>query len=213
MFWQRNDVKPFLFRYFGVSFSRIGIDFRAQLAPIFLKTTTKYLSTYILKATKQFEIEMEQFTLINKDMMTTKPTYKGDSLNKQPVTPVDCLLDFQPFAVYYNSLINLFNELRVCTPLAVLSNFTVMLEASLISLSKSILSFYRNEQFAFNTKEKEGFLKMCLCFSEMVLHLKKCVDILLPQKMYLKDSFSLRTEHIFEPIQHLRPENFETSKI
>lgn len=155
---------------------------------------------------------MEQFTLINKDM-TTKRAYKGENSEKQPVTPVDCLLDFQPLAVYYNALINLFNELRVCTPIAVLNNFTGMLEGSLISVAKSILSFYRNEQFAFNTKEKEEFLRMCSCFSEMVLHLTKCVQCLMPPKLNFKESASLRKEQIFEPIQHLLPENFKTSKI
>lgn len=156
-------------------------------------------------------MDMEQFTLINKDI-ALKPAYKGESSEKPPVTPVDCLLDFQPLAIYYNAIINLFNELRVSTPLTVLDKFTMILESSLVNVAKTILNFYRTEQFAFNNNEKESFLRLCTSFSEMVQHLTKCLTCLLPPKLSSSESL-LRTEQIFEPIQHLLPENFKTSKI
>lgn len=41
--------------YFGSSFSRIGHDFRAQIAPIFIRTISKSLKSILLDITNQFE--------------------------------------------------------------------------------------------------------------------------------------------------------------
>lgn len=205
--------------YFGVSFSRIGVDFRAQLVPIFLKTITKYLNVCVVRATKQFEIDMEHFTLINRDIVALKRN-KNEGLDsvKPTAASLESLLDFPPLAVYCNALTNIFNELRVCAPLAVAQPFVVMLENSLENVSKSILNFYRNEQQAFGPKEKESFLRMCSCFSfDLLTCLQEYINLIFPLKTkHIRQSESqmnLRNEKILEHIEHLLPEHYETSKI
>ena len=113
--------------YFGVSFSRIGIDFRAQLGPIFLKSILKQLNLNVMKATKQFELDMEHFTLINRDVMS-RLRNKTETQDSKLSRAIEVLLDFEPLAIYYNALMNVFNELRICSPAGIAHSFTVMVE-------------------------------------------------------------------------------------
>ena len=208
--------------YFGVSFSRIGVDFRAQVAPIFLRAISKYLNMSIIKASKQFEIDMERFTLINKDLTSYKRNIKIEASDDLPVentnSPPESLLDFRPLAIYCNALLNIFNELRICSPIAIIQPFISALEVSLESVAKCILSFYRGEQQAFGMKEKENFSKMCGCFSfELIPYIQNCVNLIFPPNMKFAHNMErltkLRNEKILEPIEHLLPDQFATTKI
>lgn len=49
--------------YFGLSFSRVGADFRGLLAPIFIRTISQNFEHAVRKASKKFEQDMENFTL------------------------------------------------------------------------------------------------------------------------------------------------------
>lgn len=49
--------------YFGLSFSRVGADFRGLLAPIFIGTISQNFEHAVRKASKKFEQDMENFTL------------------------------------------------------------------------------------------------------------------------------------------------------
>lgn len=209
--------------YFGVSFSRIGVDFRAQCAPIFVKTISRYLNTSVIKATKQFENDMETFTLINKDIVPFKRHLKSSEETTIPqdekdYAPPESLLDFEPLALYCNALINIFNELRSCAPIAVLQSFVQSLENSLESISKAILSFYRSEQQAFGMKEKENFLKMCTCFSfELIPYIQSCLHLVFPPKNHIAGSLesisTLKAEKVLETIDHLLPDKISSTKI
>lgn len=208
--------------YFGVSFSRIGVDFRAQLAPIFLKAISKYLSLSVIKATKQFEMDMERFTLINKDLASFKRNTKIDDSDDSKVdnrnSPPESLLDFRPLAVYCNALLNIFNELRICSPVAIIHPFISALEVSLENVAKCILSFYRGEQQAFGMKEKENFSKMCGCFSfELIPYIQNCVNLIFPPNNKLAHNMerltTLKSEKILLSIEHLVPDQFATTKI
>jgi hypothetical protein len=212
--------------YFGVSFSRIGLDFRAELTPIFIKCINKYLSVSVKKATKQFESDMESFTLINKEIASFKRHLKAPDIDDdvennnddKPVAPPESLLDFQPLAIYCNALINIFNELRTCAPLAILHPFVIALENSLECVSKAILNFYRSEQQAFGLKEKENFLKMCSSFAfEFIPYIQLCINVIFPpptnNKLIpsLQDLATIRTDKVLDAIEHLLPDH--TSKI
>lgn len=200
--------------YFGLSFSRIGVDFRALVAPIFLKAITKNLNTSVIKTTKQFESDMENFTLINKDVSSFRRHLRTSNVQEEVEesnAPPDSLLDFQPLAVYCNGLLNIFNEFRLCAPVAIVHPFILSLEVSLENVGKSILAFYRSEQQAFGTKEKENFLKMCSCFAfELLPYLQLCMSIMFVNTNKLANNLeqltTLRTAKILEPIQHILPQ-------
>lgn len=186
------------------------MDFRAQIAPIFLKAIGKYLNVSIIKASKQFEMDMEQFTLINRDVITLK---RHDSNTETEVianSPPESLLDFRPLAIYCNALLNLFNELRVCSPIAIAQPFIIALEVSLENVAKSILNFYRSEQQAFGTKEKENFIRMCSVFSfDLLPFLQNCINTIFVPNNKLISNFdgliTLRKSKVLEPIDHLLP--------
>lgn len=62
--------------YFGLSFSRIGADFRALVAPVFVKTIGNNFETSVRKASKKFDADMEKFTLpksANNPIIQLKP--------------------------------------------------------------------------------------------------------------------------------------------
>lgn len=216
--------------YFGLSFSRIGVDFRAMIAPIFLRVINKNLISGILKVTKQFELDMDNYTLINKDVTSFKRNVERehkeeDDENSENIeenktnSPPESLLDFQPLAIYCNGLLNIFNELRVCSPIAIVNTFVLALETSLENVGKTILSFYRSEQQAFGMKEKENFLKMCSCFAfELMPYIQHCINLIFPPSNKLpvhniEILTGMRSEKILEPIEHLLPDHFKTTKI
>lgn len=172
--------------YFGMSFSRIGADFRGQMAPIFLKVIAKQVEDGIRAASKQFQLEMENYTLINKISSRQGAAAPGPAVgdNREDgdnVSPPESLLDFRPLANYCNSILNLLNELRLCAPLAVATHLTRGLEVSLQAMAGIICSFYKKEQQAFTANEKENFLRFCCCFVyDLIPYLQKCIHVLFP---------------------------------
>ncbi|XP_041449770.1 conserved oligomeric Golgi complex subunit 8-like [Drosophila obscura] len=80
--------------YFGLSFSRVGADFRALMAPIFMGVVQRKFEASI-------EQELERFTLINKVTLHSRKQVDP------AFAPPETLLDFYPLAA-------LCNELRLC---------------------------------------------------------------------------------------------------
>ena len=209
--------------YFGLSFSRIGFDFRGLIAPIFLKVIQRNLANSLLKVTKQFEIDIENYTLINKDTpLLKRNTPKFNEEDEENNHPPETLMDFQPLAIYCNGLLGIFNELRICSPIAIVHSFVISLEASLAAVAKNILVFYRGEQQAFGVKEKENFLKFCSCFAyDLIPFLQNCINLIFPAvkvAAYLginlptlqKEALTvLRSQKILELIDHLLPDRIE----
>lgn len=209
--------------YFGLSFSRIGFDFRGLIAPIFLKVIQKNLTSSMVKVTQQFELDIENFTLINKEAPLLKRTAtKFNDGEEENNHPPETLMDFQPLAIYCNGLLGVFNELRICSPIAIVHSFVVSLEASLTTVAKNILGFYRGEQQAFGSKEKENFSKLCSCFAyDLIPFLQNCINLIFPSSKvaaYLginlptlqKEALTvLRNQKILEVIEHLLPDRVD----
>jgi hypothetical protein len=209
--------------YFGLSFSRIGFDFRGLIAPIFLKIIVKNVNSSLLKVTRQFEYDMENYTLINKETPFLKrgqSKYEEESdVAEKSNNPPETLLDYQPLAIYCNGILGIFNDLRICSPIAIVNSFVMALEASLETVCKCILAFYRSEQQAFGLKEKENFMKLVSCFAyELIPYIQHCINLIFPSDKvagYLginlltlqKEGLtSLRPAKILDPIQHLLPD-------
>ncbi|XP_053684204.1 conserved oligomeric Golgi complex subunit 8 [Sabethes cyaneus] len=207
--------------YFGLSFSRVGVDFRSLIAPVFVKVISSNFQATIIKITLQFEQDMERYTLINKvptGIKRTKVNDKGGS-NTQPP---ESLLDFTPLAVYCNGILTVFNELRLCAPIALAPVVTESLEGSLESVCRHILSFYRQEQQAFTTSERECFTRFCTCFAyDLVPYLQRCMHFIFPPPTIAnhlginvltlqKHGITyLKQKKILEPINYLLPDKIE----
>ncbi|XP_058463297.1 conserved oligomeric Golgi complex subunit 8 [Malaya genurostris] len=166
--------------YFGLSFSRVGIDFRSLIAPVFVKVIGLNFQTSIVKITHQFEQDLERYTLINKVPSSIKRTKALDNVENSNHPP-ESLLDFTPLATYCNAVLMVFNELRLCAPIALASTVSEVLESSLKKLCKNILSFYRQEQQAFTALERECFIRFCSCFAyDLLPYLQRCIHLIFP---------------------------------
>lgn len=118
--------------YFGLSFSRVGADFRGQLAPLFQRVAAAAFGKAVEEAVEKFQEEMNSYTLIS------APAALGGSAGvpvpaAQPGTlqPPMVLLDFPPLACFLNGLLVAFNDLRLCCPVALAQDVTTCLEDAL----------------------------------------------------------------------------------
>lgn len=203
--------------YFGLSFSRVGADFRGLMAKI-----SQNFSNSILKVTRQFEGNIENYTLINKFSSGLNRSKSG-LLQSDGLSPPESLLDFQPLAIYCNGILTFFNEVRLCAPVAIADTATICIQTSLETVSRSILSFYRQEQQAFTGSERDNFIKLCTCFAyDLIPYIQKCIHVIFPTNVLAthlgisaltlqKEGLTfLKQKQILEPIQHLLPDRVET---
>ncbi|EDW63400.1 conserved oligomeric Golgi complex subunit 8 [Drosophila virilis] len=209
--------------YFGLSFSRIGADFRALIAPIFVRVVRNKFESSIIKVNENFDRELEKFTLINKVSLHTRKqldtaALSGSEPDMESYAPPETLLDFYPLAVLCNGYLNALNELRLCAPFAVATDVTSCLQRSLELVAKQVLAFYRQEQQAFTRNERETFVKLCSCFAyDLVPYVQRCIHGVFPPQsisVHLGISLLQLEQHqltylmqaqILEPLKHLLP--------
>ncbi|KAM6195459.1 conserved oligomeric Golgi complex subunit 8 [Sarcoramphus papa] len=168
--------------YFGLSFSRVGADFRGQLAPLFQRVAAAAFRKAVEETVEKFREEMNSYTLIS------APAVLGSSAGvpvpaAQPGTlqPPMVLLDFPPLACFLNGLLVAFNDLRLCCPVALAQDVTACLEDALGEVTKTILAFHRAEEAAFSGRERELFTQFCTAFLEDLLpYLNRCLQVLFP---------------------------------
>ncbi|KAH0619738.1 hypothetical protein JD844_000682 [Phrynosoma platyrhinos] len=170
--------------YFGLSFSRVGADFRGQLVPIFQRVAMLTFRKAAQEAVSKFEEEMNSYTLISAPtvLSSTIPVSSVGAL-AQPDTlqPPMGLLDFPPLACFLNNILVAFNDLRLCCPVALAPNVAAALEDALAQVTKVILTFHRAEAMAFSSREQELFIQFCTAFLEdLVPYLNRCLLLLFP---------------------------------
>ncbi|GAA6222908.1 conserved oligomeric Golgi complex subunit 8 [Lates japonicus] len=168
--------------YFGLSFSRVGADFRGQLAPMFQRVAAETFSRAVQEAVDKFQEDMNLYTLI------ALPSVLGGTIppvapSTQPGTlqPPMSLLDFQPLACFLNNILTAFNDLRLCCPIGLAQDVTRCLEDALKKVTRQILVFHRAEESAFSSREKELFVQFCCSYAEDLLpFLNRCLQVLFP---------------------------------
>ncbi|ALC39317.1 CG6488 [Drosophila busckii] len=203
--------------YFGLSFSRVGADFRALMAPIFVRVIRNKFSASIGQVNAQFEQELDKFTLINKVTLHTRKPLVNES-EVESYAPPETLLDFYPLAALCNGYLNAMNELRLCAPLAVATDVTQCLQQSLQQVAQRVLAYYRQEQQAFTATERETFVKLCSCLAyDLVPYVQRCIHgVFPPQSLTVHLGISLlqleqqqltylEQTQILEPLKHLLP--------
>ncbi|KAI5098478.1 conserved oligomeric Golgi complex subunit 8 [Silurus meridionalis] len=168
--------------YFGLSFSRVGADFRGQLAPMFQRVATETFAKAVQEAVDKFKDDMNMYTLISLPSMlrNTIPTV---SPGVQPGTlqPPMGLLDFPPLACFLNNILTAFNDLRLCCPMGLAEEVAKCVEEALVKVTKLILVFHRAEESAFSSRERDLFVRFCCAFAEdMVPFLNRCLQVLFP---------------------------------
>lgn len=122
--------------YFGLSFSRVGADFRGQLAPMFQRVAAETFHRAVQEAVDKFQEDMNLYTLI------ALPSVLGGTIplvapSTQPgaLQPPMSLLDFQPLACFLNNILTAFNDLRLCCPAGLAQDVTSCLQDALKKVS------------------------------------------------------------------------------
>ncbi|XP_011205616.2 conserved oligomeric Golgi complex subunit 8 [Bactrocera dorsalis] len=211
--------------YFGLSFSRVGADFRGLMVPIFLRVIRRNFDNAISNVNQSFAQELERYTLINKVTLHTRG-HKGDTASNNPTTaqeqesyaPPETLLDFHPLASLCNGYLNALNELRLCAPIALANDVTRALQTSLEFVATKVLSFYRQEQQAFTSAERETFVKLCSSLAyDLIPYIQRCIHAIFPQQtltnhlginlltLEQERITYLQQQKILEPLKHLLP--------
>lgn len=204
--------------YFGLSFSKVGWDFRAQAVPIFTRQIIENFKNSIAKAMIAFEKSIETFTLINKNL----PNIPWKNKDKDHLHPPDSLLEFYPLAEFLNNILKTLNSFRTCAPVACVNDVVDSLQKSLIFISKSILILHSQEQQAFTNSSRDAFTRLCMSFSDdLIPYIQKCIHIIYPpNQIAVKLGITLQAlqeqqisffdkELIVEPIKHLLPPKME----
>ncbi|XP_062577578.1 conserved oligomeric Golgi complex subunit 8-like [Saccostrea cucullata] len=194
--------------YFGLSFSRVGADFRGLLAPIFQHAAVMGFRNTMKEANKRFELDMQSYNLLAQTSTVGSVPYiaQGNELY-----PPAILLDYSPLAVYCNHVLSGFNELRLCAPVSVAHEVAEALQSSLLEVNNVILSFHRAEEATFDKREQEKFTKFCDVYGETLLpYLQKCLQALFPPQQLSAllgvpvNLLDLKT--VLGKIEHLMPE-------
>jgi hypothetical protein len=144
--------------YFGLSFSRVGADFRGQLAPMFQRVAGETFHQAVQEAADKFQEDMNHYTLIS------LPSMLGGAIpavapSTQPGTlqPPMSLLDFQPLACFLNHILTAFNDLRLCCPIGLAQDVGLYLEDALMKVTT------RTHTWDFTKKQKATIFLMLGC--------------------------------------------------
>ncbi|XP_050416989.1 conserved oligomeric Golgi complex subunit 8 [Patella vulgata] len=164
--------------YFGLSFSRVGADFRGLLAPIFQNAALSYFQAALQDANKKFEENMQSYNLLGISSTGSNIAYGTQTGQLYPPT---VLLDFYPLAAYCNHILIAFNELRLCAPINLACNVAESLQRSLLQINRVVLAFNRAEETTFNIEEKEQFGQFCATYVvDLLPYINKCLQALFP---------------------------------
>lgn len=119
--------------YFGLSFSRVGADFRGQMALMFQRVAADTFHKAVQEAIHKFQEDMNLYTLIALPSVlggTIPPVVPG--IQPGTLQPPMSLLDFQPLACFLNNILTAFNDLRLCCPVGLAQDVTRCLEDALM---------------------------------------------------------------------------------
>ncbi|CAH1100808.1 unnamed protein product [Psylliodes chrysocephalus] len=204
--------------YFGFSFRKVGCDFRPWIIPIFTKHIHQNFVNSVTTADRNFMRNIEKFTLIDKKTPSIPWKHNKDD----EIRPPDNLLEFYPLAEYINNILNALNQLRLCPPIALITEVVETLEASMVLIAKSLQKLYSQEQQAFSVNSKDAFTRLCMCFSDDLLpFVQKCIHIIYPPshiatklgvsvKVLQEESITfLNKDDIVAPISHSLPVRIE----
>lgn len=121
--------------YFGLSFSRVGADFRGQLAPMFQRVAMDTFGKAVQEAVDKFKEDMNLYTLISLPSVlgsVIPPVAAG--VQPGALQPPMGLLDFPPLACFLNNILTAFNDLRLCCPLGLAEDVARCVQEALLKV-------------------------------------------------------------------------------
>nr|SVE93555.1 EOG090X04G7 [Scapholeberis mucronata] len=204
--------------YFGLSFGRIGSDFRSLLVPLFSQVVFDRFELSVNKSESQFAEAMASFsparTAIGSNVASSLMHTAQSSADQ--VQPPYALIRFTPLAELCNGLIAAFNELRMCAPVQLVVPVTRKLESTLCNCSQIMADFHRHEKEAFTPNEELEFANCLQLYRlDFMTYIQKTLLLMFPPALIsAQTGFStgeitkqelchLNKESILQPIAHL----------
>ena len=159
---QRPDSLLSQSMYFGLSFSRIGADFRPMLINIFHRTMFRSLSSQLSAASADFRDAMRNYILTPPYQAAHPPSCSQAPRDpgKTPPPP-QALLQFTPLARYLNQVLATLNEVKQCPLTSLALPFRSALGACVSGMVQSVCEFDARERSSYSDKERELFIHLC----------------------------------------------------
>jgi len=169
--------------YFGLAYSRIGLDFRLLLTELFEEFAFEQLKDSIVNANSRFDDSLARFNLSEALLMDSSLSLNTGSVAKDCLHPPLCLMEFHPLAVYLNSLLQGLNDFRLCAPLNLAVPVKEEIENSLEKVAKALAHFIKSQQNMMDKNEKELGDKMLHRYVyDLVPHVQLCFMTVFPIK-------------------------------
>jgi len=162
--------------YFGLSFSRVGFDFRPLLAPLFLSAVEKQFLTALNPSSCLSSLSTQLSSLTLSRLTAPSPLPNAD-----PSTPPLGLLEFPPLGHLTNTILGALNELRQCAPLSLAPIVTASLQSLLQDSAKQILDWHSTLSPTWTQDDLAGFNHLCSAVALLLLpHLQACLSAIFP---------------------------------
>jgi len=152
--------------YFGLSFSRVGFDFRPLLAPIFLKAIEKQFVAKLDSAAALKTIS-ESLAALDFSRLPVSPTPLPFS--QESSTPPLSLLDYPPLAHVTNAILTALNEIRLVCPLSLAPIVTATVQDLLCRLTSNLLDYQSTLHTGWSDDDNLGFGQLCLATQNILL--------------------------------------------
>jgi len=152
--------------YFGLSFSRVGYDFRPLLAPIFSNAIEKQ---FISKLDSDTAIKVVSESLTSLDLSRLPSSPQPLPNTQEAATPPLALLEYPPLAHVTNAILSALNEIRLVCPLSLASSVTSNVQQLLKSLSRTLLDYQSTSGTSWSDLDQRGFVEMCIAVQNVLL--------------------------------------------
>ena len=204
--------------YFGLSFGRIGSDFRALLVPLFSEAVFQRFEQSVTKSQLQFSDSMGNFILARNSSSHHQQSSTAIASSQDQIQPPYALLRFPPLAELCNAIITSLNELRFCASVQLTDAVAAKLQLALQNCCTTIASFHLHEKDVMTGSEADEFAKFLHMFSvDLLDHVDRLLQIMFPSSLISlhcgftvneinKQAFNvLNRIVILEPMAHLLP--------
>ncbi|GAB6027418.1 conserved oligomeric Golgi complex component [Chamberlinius hualienensis] len=169
--------------YFGLSFSRVGADFRGLLVPLFEDNVIKTFKAKMVDTSNRFHITMQSYVLISPPTMLVSSVLASTAAAQDKLHPPLSILEFQPLVELCNNVLTAFNDLRILAPVSIAGDIANILQQCLMSTINVLVDYHKAEESSMSTRENEIFVKFCSQHANVLLpYLDECLQAIYPQQ-------------------------------
>lgn len=179
--------------YFGLSFGRVGADFRSLVCPTFERAVLDAFTHHLQPAHARLLQEISSDDFLEKVQLGSHSGAPSSLLSHHALGSADtsqigvgppvALMDWHGLAVYCNEILMGFNDIRLCLPLTLAARISGAIRSSLATVSESLATLAESQTKAWNEKKKEKFKNAArLLVDVLAPFINHCLEALFPTK-------------------------------